>query len=84
MPATPLRFIRQDVQSMHAYAANVCENAPLTLAAAKRALMELRKNPADRDLDRVKAMVDACFMSEDYKEGRKAFAEKRPPQFKAQ
>jgi len=67
-----------------AYAANVCENAPLTLAAAKRALLELRKNPADRDLDRIKAMVDACFMSEDYKEGRKAFAEKRPPQFKAQ
>lgn len=67
-----------------AYAANVCENAPLTLAAAKRALMELRKNPEERDLARVKAMVEACFMSEDYKEGRKAFAEKRPPQFKAQ
>ena len=67
-----------------AYAANVCENAPLTLAAAKRALLELRKNPEQRDLARVKAMVDACFMSEDYKEGRKAFAEKRPPQFKAQ
>jgi 1,4-dihydroxy-2-naphthoyl-CoA synthase len=26
-------------------------------------------------------MVDACFSSEDYKEGRKAFAEKRIPQF---
>jgi len=69
---------------VEAYAANVCENAPLTLAAAKRALLELRKNPEQRDLARVKAMVDACFMSEDYKEGRKAFAEKRPPQFKAQ
>ena len=61
---------------VEAYAANVCENAPLTLAAAKRALLELRKNPEQRDLARVKAMVDACFMSEDYKEGRKAFAEK--------
>jgi enoyl-CoA hydratase len=26
-------------------------------------------------------LVDACFDSEDYKEGRKAFAEKRAPNF---
>ena len=64
-----------------AYAQMVCENAPLTLAAAKRSLLELRKNSEDRDLQGVKAMVDACFTSEDYKEGRKAFTEKRTPQF---
>lgn len=67
-----------------AYAQMVCENAPLTLAAAKRSLLELRKNPNERDLPGVKAMVDACFSSEDYKEGRKAFTEKRTPQFKGQ
>jgi 1,4-dihydroxy-2-naphthoyl-CoA synthase len=27
-------------------------------------------------------MVDACFQSEDYKEGQTAFMEKRKPQFK--
>lgn len=64
-----------------AYAQMVCENAPLTLAAAKRSLLELRKNAEDRDLQGVKAMVDACFTSDDYKEGRKAFTEKRTPQF---
>jgi enoyl-CoA hydratase/carnithine racemase len=64
-----------------AYAQMVCENAPLTLAAAKRSLLELRKNPHERDLQGVNAMVNACFVSEDYKEGRKAFAEKRVPQF---
>jgi enoyl-CoA hydratase/carnithine racemase len=67
-----------------AYVQMVCENAPLTLAAAKRSLLELRKNPEERDLATVKAMVDACFTSEDYKEGRKAFTEKRTPQFKGQ
>lgn len=31
---------------------------------------------------RVQALVDACFDSEDYAEGRRAFAEKRPPKFR--
>lgn len=66
---------------VHAYAQMVCENAPLTLAAAKRSLLELRKASADQDIALVHAMVDACFSSEDYKEGRKAFAEKRTPRF---
>jgi enoyl-CoA hydratase/carnithine racemase len=65
-----------------AYAQNVCENAPLTLAAAKRAMLELRKPPQDRNLALVKSMVQACFESQDYIEGRKAFAEKRTPVFK--
>ena len=33
------------------------------------------------DLARVEAMVEACFRSEDYREGQRAFAEKRPPSF---
>lgn len=64
------------------YVNQVCENAPLTLAAAKRSLLELRKNSSDRDLQLVRQMVEHCFASEDYKEGRKAFAEKRTPDFK--
>ncbi|MEY2661572.1 MAG: hypothetical protein RLZZ123_2744, partial [Pseudomonadota bacterium] len=67
---------------VQAYVQQVCENAPLTLAAAKRAILELRKDPAQRDLALVQQMVQACFASEDYKEGRLAFAEKRTPQFK--
>jgi len=64
------------------YAATLAGNAPLTIAAVKRCLIELRKDPADRDLDLCQRMVDACFASEDYVEGRNAFMEKRKPVFK--
>jgi DNA polymerase III alpha subunit len=65
-----------------AYCALVAENAPLTLAAAKRAIREVNTDPAERDLKTLSGMIAACFASADYKEGRTAFMEKRTPQFK--
>lgn len=62
-------------------AAQIAANAPLTVKACKAALREARKDPAQRDLDRVAAMVEACFRSEDYREGQAAFLEKRPARF---
>ncbi|MBL8384827.1 MAG: enoyl-CoA hydratase/isomerase family protein [Burkholderiales bacterium] len=67
--------------TVSAYTAQIAENAPLTVAAAKRALLEIRKDPDQRDVALVNRMVAACFASEDYHEGRKAFAEKRTPKF---
>jgi enoyl-CoA hydratase len=64
------------------YAATIAANAPLTLRAVKQCLIELRKDPADRDLDRCHQMVEDCFASQDYVEGRTAFMEKRKPVFK--
>jgi enoyl-CoA hydratase len=64
------------------YAATLAGNAPLTLAAVKQCLIELRKDPAERDLDLCQQMVEACFTSQDYIEGRTAFMEKRKPAFK--
>ena len=66
---------------MREYAGLIAQNAPLTVRAAKAALREWEREPADRDLARVDALVNACFDSEDYKEGRRAFAEKRKPEF---
>mgnify|MGYP000417327124 CR=1 FL=1 len=48
-------------QTVNDYAHSVTLNAPLTLAAAKRALLELRKNPEQRDMALVQSMVAACL-----------------------
>ncbi len=64
------------------YVSKVAANAPLTLQAGKKMIREFQKLPADTDLDLMKQLIDGCFASEDYKEGKKAFAEKRAPVFK--
>ncbi len=64
------------------YARTIAENAPLTVLAAKTVVREAVKDPDDRDLALCQKVVDDCFASDDYKEGRKAFMEKRKPRFK--
>lgn len=64
------------------YADALARNAPLAIAAVKRCLIEIRKDPGERNLALCQQMVDDCFTSEDYVEGRTAFTEKRKPVFK--
>lgn len=64
------------------YTKRISGNAPLTIRAVKTAVTENLKAPADRNTELCAAQVAECFASEDYKEGRLAFMEKRPPQFK--
>ena len=63
------------------YVKMIAENAPLTVAAAKFAVVQGLKDAADRDMATAMKMVQTCFSSEDHKEGRKAFMEKRTPKF---
>ena len=63
------------------YATRICDNAPMTIAAVKMAARQITRDPADRDLDALAQQVQACFDSEDYVEGRRAFMEKRKPRF---
>jgi enoyl-CoA hydratase len=59
----------------------IADNAPMTIATIKRSTVEILKDPDKQDVAACDAMVTACFASNDYKEGRKAFMEKRKPQF---
>jgi enoyl-CoA hydratase len=63
------------------YAGMIAENAPLTIRAVKATVAEVVKEDSRRDIKRTAALVDACFKSRDYEEGRKAFMEKRKPVF---
>jgi enoyl-CoA hydratase len=63
------------------YCQMITENAPLTLAAAKFAIRQTGTDPEARDMDTAARMIETCFNSEDYREGRRAFMEKRKPNF---
>jgi enoyl-CoA hydratase len=71
---------------LEGYVKNYCDtiaaNAPLTIRAAKQITREVLKDESQRDMALCQRVVDACFASEDYTEGRTAFMEKRRPVFK--
>src|SRR5579871_1663648 len=63
-------------------ARTISGNAPLAIKAAKITIGEVLKDAGDRDMGAVKNIGTACMDSEDFREGRQAFMEKRKPQFK--
>jgi enoyl-CoA hydratase len=63
-------------------ARTISGNAPLAIKAAKITIAQVLKDAADRDMNSVKQIGIDCMDSEDFREGRRAFMEKRKPQFK--
>ena len=61
-------------------AETIAGNAPLTIRAVKGIVRELRS--ASPDVAACDALVRQCFESADYREGRRAFMEKRKPEFR--
>jgi len=62
-------------------ATTISGNAPLAIKAAKITIAQVLKDPEQRDMDAIKEIGTACMDSEDFREGRRAFMEKRKPKF---
>jgi enoyl-CoA hydratase/carnithine racemase len=57
------------------------DNAPLSIANSKTIIEEFVKASGEPDHARMKASIERCRNSSDLQEGRRAFAEKRKPNF---
>ena len=64
----------------------IAGNAPLALSGNKTVIRRLLEARAALDPEVERELVElrrACFVSEDFREGVRAFAEKRAPQWRA-
>jgi enoyl-CoA hydratase len=65
------------------YLRTVASNAPLSVRAAKTQIQAIFEGVTDANREQMRTLRDQTFDSEDFKEGTRAFLEKRPPRFQA-
>src|SRR5258708_7705846 len=65
-----------------AFAGMLASNAPLSIAGAKFMLNGLSMGEGGLDVAAAQRLIDLAADSEDFREGRRAFAEKRAPRFR--
>lgn len=70
--------------AVHDIAHAMSINAPLAIAAAKISIAQILKDAGDRDMEAINQIGLQCADSADFREGRRAFMEKRTPQFTGQ
>ncbi|MGB6238505.1 MAG: enoyl-CoA hydratase-related protein, partial [Bradyrhizobium sp.] len=63
-------------------ARTISGNAPLSVKASKITIAQVLQDRNERDMAAIKAISTACMDSEDFREGRQAFMEKRTPKFR--
>jgi enoyl-CoA hydratase len=66
------------------FARRIIANAPMSIAASKRVIVEQRDWPIDQMFDRQESITGPVLASQDAREGAAAFAERRPPQWRGQ
>jgi enoyl-CoA hydratase/carnithine racemase len=73
---------REDVvQGAIEFGQTMMANAPLAIAGTKKILQALAVGEVQRERQAIEALIKEALDSEDYREGARAFLEKRPPSF---
>jgi len=75
VPADNLKTVVHDI------AKTIAVNAPLAISAAKLSIAQILQDESARDMAAIKEIGIRCADSEDFREGRRAFMEKRTPRF---
>jgi enoyl-CoA hydratase/carnithine racemase len=75
--------IKELMPTVNEWAETICQNAPLAVRAAKEAMIKGTGMSLEDGLRLENSLADYIVKTEDCTEGARAFAEKRPPAFKA-